>query len=304
MKRISILVCGAGAIGCYYGSKLHQGGAQVSFVTPGDTHLLQDTGIYIESLNEKPYHFFPYEVINPGQTLSHTPDYVIVTTKVLPHIDTVEVVRPYLNPHTTIVLLQNGIDIEHPFSQAFPNHELIRILAFVCVSRQSIGNVLHQDYGKIAMGNYPKGTSSRAQQLAQSFEKGGVECELSDQVQLACWKKLSWNAAFNPVSVLARGADTKTMLNDPECRQLIESIMGEVVSIAAHTGYDLPSSLIEEQLKNTDAMVPYKTSMLLDYENGRPMEIDAIVGNALRVARRHNVPAPRLQSLYGLLRLY
>ena len=112
-----------------------------------------------------------------------------------------------------------------------------------------------------------------------------------------------WNAPFNPISVLGGGIDTKAILENQESIKLVRDVMEEVISIAHKSGYDLSESLIEKNIEDTIKMKPYKTSMLLDYENKRPLEVEVILGNAVRIARRVNLHVPKLESLYALLLL-
>ncbi len=171
------------------------------------------------------------------------------------------------------------------------------------MSRTQPGLITHYDYGKLTMGRYPGGVSETAAALARLFESVGVPCVVTDDVVTATWQKLVWNAPFNPISVLAGGADTLTLLGHPETALLVRAVMEEVCRTAAALGHPLPVSVIDQNLEGTRAMVPYKTSMLLDFEAGRPMEVEAILGNAVRAARRAGVPVPRMETLYALLQL-
>jgi len=83
----------------------------------------------------------------------------------------------------------------------------------------------------------------------------------------------------------------------------VRSIMQEICAIAAASGHPLPDDIVNINIENTYAMPPYKTSMLLDYESGQPMETEAILGNALRAAQRLGVAAPHLESVYALMKL-
>jgi 2-dehydropantoate 2-reductase len=130
-----------------------------------------------------------------------------------------------------------------------------------------------------------------------------VVCEVSEDVVTARWRKLVWNAPFNPISVLGGGADTKTMVENPESLELARKVMEEVCLIAAAAGHPLPGEIVQQNIDGTRAMAPYKSSMLVDFEAARPMEVEAILGNGLRVAKRHGVDAPHMESLYGLLKL-
>jgi 2-dehydropantoate 2-reductase len=298
----SVLVVGSGAVGSFYGAKLAQGGARVAMVCRSDYQTVATQGIQITS----PWgdlHFAPEIVVHSVADYPGTPDYILVALKVLPEVDTVALIRAAVHPGTTIVLLQNGVEIENPVAEAFPNNELVSGLAFICVSRLGPGQIHHQDYGRLVIGRFPSGTSTKVQLLADLYNAAGVACQVSSEVVTARWHKLVWNAPFNPISVLGGGVDTAAILGCPSAAHLVRRVMEEVRRLSKAAGHQLPAGVVEKNLADTYRMKPYKTSMLLDFEAGRPMEVEAILGNAIRVARREGIAVPCLESLYGLLKL-
>lgn len=298
--RPRILVVGAGAIGGFYGGKLAQAGGRVSVVSRSDYEAVKAEGIRATSILGD-FSFSPEKVLRHAGEYGETPDYILVGIKVVPEADTVELIRPVVGPETVIVLIQNGVEIEQPIAHAFPQNEIVSGLAFIGVSRIAPGRIHHQAYGRLTLGRYPAGRSDRAEKLAQLLESSGIPCELTLNVVAARWQKLVWNAPFNPISVLGGGLDTSTMLESPEVARLIRRVMEEVCLIAKATGHELPSSVIDQNIEGTRAIDPYKTSMLLDFEAGRPVEVEAILGNAVRAARREGVAVPHMESLYALL---
>jgi 2-dehydropantoate 2-reductase len=297
-----ILIVGAGAVGSYYGARLAQAGAEVSALLRSDYDAVIRNGIQIKSIDGD-LHFTPKEVINDISLYRDIPDYIIVATKVLPEIDVPALIQKKISGETSIVLLQNGIDIELPVAAAFPENEIISALAFICVSRIGPGIVDHQDYGRIVIGKYPGGSSRKTELLARLFSKSGVACERDPDIIAARWKKLLWNAPFNPISVLGGGIDTRDIMESEAALLLVRNVMREVVNLSEKAGHRVHESLIEKNIEDTRTMTPYKTSMLLDYENKRPMEVEAILGNAVKSAVRHGVSVPAIQALYALLKL-
>ncbi|MBF0583527.1 MAG: 2-dehydropantoate 2-reductase [Magnetococcales bacterium] len=297
----NILVVGTGAVGGYYGAQLAKAGARVSTTHRSDFATVQAHGIQIDGM-QGPYHFQPAQVLQSVADYNGFPDYILVGLKVLEEIATADIIRPAVGPDTTILLLQNGVETEPPVAAAFPNNEILSGLAFVCLSRTAPGHIRHTCYGHLAIGRFPDGPSHAARQLAHLFETAGTPCSVTENIVLDRWKKLVWNAAFNPVSVLGQ-ATTQEILAHPPTAQLVEQLMTEVCQIAAATGYPLPADCVPKNLAATRKMKPYKTSMLLDYLAGRSMEVEAILGNALRAAQRHHVAAPHLENLYSLLSL-
>jgi len=301
-KKPEIVLVGTGAVGSFYTGKLAQAGASVSFVCRSDFEEVQKNGVFIKSVLGD-YSFRPKEVVRAISDYSGTPDYIIVATKVLPEINVPSLIAEKVDKNTTIVLLQNGINIEPPIMSAFPDNEIISGLAFICVSRESFGCIDHQDYGRLVLGTYPTGKSPRAEELAALFNSVDVKCETNEDIITARWKKLVWNAPFNPMSVLAGGATTREMMNSPETLKLVQNVMKEVLALAEKTGNPIDSTFIDAMIEDTSKMTPYKTSMLLDYEGKRAMEVEAILGNAVRLAAEKKLPVPHLESLYGLLTL-
>ena len=231
------------------------------------------------------------------------PDYLILTVKVLPDVDRATLIRPAVGRQTVIVLIQNGIDIETQIAAAFPDNELLSSLVFLGVSRTALGEIHHQTAGWLVLGGYPAGITPAAQKLAALFEASGMGCKLTANVIEARWQKTVWNATFNPISIMGGVLDTHMILKTPEDEAFVRQAMQEVCAVAAAAGHPQHPALIDKLLDRTKAMPAYKTSMALDYENNRPMEIEAILGNTVRTGRKYQVPMPALESIYALARM-
>ncbi len=298
-KDIKVLLYGTGAVGGLYGGKLAQAGAQVSVVCRSDYNEVRRDGIFIESIYGD-YHFIPRSVIKNGSEYGENPDYVIVAVKVLPEIDVVSMIRESVHPGTSIVMLQNGIGNEKPVADVFDN-EVIGGLAFVCASRTGYGHINHSDYGRVVFGTYPSGISEKVKVLVEMFNRASVPAEAEPDVIAARWKKLLWNAPFNPLSVICGGADTYELMSDAELKHLAENVMREIFNIAAADGHPVAEELIKKNIDDTIKMKPYKTSMLLDYESKRPVELDAILGSARQIARVKKIATPHIDTLYAIL---
>ncbi len=300
IKKTKILLFGTGAVGSFYAGKLSQAGASVSVVSRSDYDVVKVNGIRIKSILGN-FNFRPERVLKSAADYKESPDFVIVATKVLPEIDVYNLIKDAVTSESSIVLLQNGIDIEKQILEKFPYNEIISALAFICVSRVDYGVVDHQDYGRIIFGKYPGGESEKVKLLEDLFSKSGLPVETTDDVISARWKKLLWNAPFNPLSVICGGADTMELLENHEIKNLCIEVMKEVVLLSKTDGHPLDESLIMRNINDTEKMTPYKTSMLLDYENKRPMEVEAILGNALKIAKKYDIIPQHLATLYAIL---
>ena len=297
---IKVLIIGTGAVGSVYGAKLSQAGAKVSVLCRSDYETVNKNGIQVQSILGDHY-FRPEHTLKAGQTYPQKADLVLVTTKVLPEINIPHLIAPYIHPQTTILLLQNGIFIEPPIQAAFPNNEILSGLSFICATRTAYGQVQHIDYGRLAIGKYPNGSSTIATALAELFDAVQIPTKRSDTIQKERWKKLVWNAPFNPLSVISGGMDTQSLLKEPQYRKQIHTIMTEVCACAAADNHPLHESIIEKNIQDTEKMTPYKTSMLIDFESGRPLETEAIIGNVVRFAESQNVQVPEIKAMYKKL---
>lgn len=299
----SILIVGAGAVGALFGSALARQGAQVSVVCRSDYDVVAREGYDIISPLLGNHRFYPHRVLRDVAECKTPPDYLVLTTKVLEGVDRAALIRPAVGPATVIVLIQNGVDIEAEIATAFAENEILSGLALVGVGRSAPGMVNHQAMGQLNLGRYPSGASPAAERLAALFNGGGIGCKVTDNVVGARWQKAVWNATFNPISITGGMLDTAIMLGTPESTAFIHRAMEEVCSVAAAAGYPIPPKVIEQLIGGTKAMPPYHTSMALDYKYGRPMEIEAILGNTVRAARKHGVNAPILETLYAVTKM-
>lgn len=299
----TILIVGAGSIGAFFGAALARQGAQVAVVCRSDYDIVAAQGFKIRSGLLGDHVFRPHQVLRQVSDCTEPPDYLILATKVLPALDRVALIRPAVGPKTTLVLIQNGIDIETEIARAFPDNEVISGIAMIGVGRSAPGEVNHQTAGSLRLGRYPQGVSAAVEQLAYQFSEGGVPCSVTDNVVGARWQKTLWNASFNPVSIMGGVLDTANMLGNAEAREFVRQTMQEIAAVATTAGHAPPAGLIDQLIEVTAAMPPYKTSMAQDYEAGRAMEIEAILGNPLRIARELRVATPILESLYALAKM-
>jgi 2-dehydropantoate 2-reductase len=300
---MNVLIVGAGAVGALFGSALARQNARVAVVCRSDYDVVSRDGYDIRSPVFGDHRFRPDRVYREVAECREPPDYLLLTSKVLESVDRAALIRPAVGPRTAIVLIQNGVDIEAPIATAFPENELLSSLAFVAVGRSAPGRVDHLSLGSLILGRYPSGVTPAAQSLAAAFEAGKVPCKLTENVVGARWQKAVWNAVFNPISILGGVLDTDAMLRTDAEVAFARSAMQEVCDVAQAAGYPQSPTLIEQMLATTSAMPAYKTSMALDYENGRPMEIEAILGNTVRAGRKVGVKTPNLDAIYALAKM-
>ena len=303
-QKPKILLAGAGALGVFFTSRIAHS-ADIWISARSDYEALKETGHYrIRSAALGDYDFEPAGILPFGRTPDFTPDYLFVCLKNLDGMNQPELCRFAVKPGTAIVVIGNGLDNEEPFHRAFPDHEIIGGTAYLGASRPAPGIVLHTDGGKLFFGEYPpRSATKRLTMLLDLFNAAGIPAFEAENITEKRWIKLLWNVSFNPVSVLGNDADTKMLLDDPECARLIENMMRELARIAQADGVTIPDGIIGETIRYSRDFAAYRPSMLQDFAAGREIELDAILGAPLRKADRYGIDAPCMRTVYALLRV-
>ena len=302
MEKIKILNAGAGALGAYFMGRLAQTGrAEISVLLRSDYDAVKKNGFRIFS-DKGDFVFHPAGVWHSAEEYPETPDYIVVTSKVLPEIDLPAMIAPALkSPKTVIVLIQNGIGIEDAVAEAFPDHELISTVAYLGATRCAPGTVRQKGTTELKFGKFGGGFSEAGKRFAELFEGTSVKTSFVDNIAYFRWVKLLWNVPYNPVSVLGGGLDTAEMSDRGKTEALCRIMMEEVRLTAGSAGIQIPEHLIDDNIEYTRNFPPYKTSMLADYEAGRRLETEAILGNVCRIAAKNGVKVPHLDTVYALL---
>ena len=297
-----ILVVGAGAIGAFYGGVLARAGCEVSVVARSDYEAVARQGYRIESAAQGDLSFRPAQVVHAGNEYRGEADYVLCALKQVGGVDRAALIRPALARKSVIVLVQNGIDVEDDIVRVLPQHELISAVAYAALSREAPGHVVHHSgYTRLVLGRYPEGISPAVERFAALIKQGGSSVQVTGDIVGARWQKCAWNTVFNPISALGGGLGTRDILGSDATTRFVKEAIAEVCAIARATGHPLADETVEKQIAGTLRMPNYISSMGQDLLAGRPMETEALLGNAVRIARRLAVPVPRLEALYALL---
>jgi 2-dehydropantoate 2-reductase len=295
-----LAVVGSGAIGLYYGGKLAAAGNDVRFLVRGDPSEFQRSGIQLMAADEdlripKIDCYASTRDIGPC-------DLVLVALKTTSNEALADLLPPLIHKETVLLTLQNGLGNEELLAKHVGADRVLGGLCFICLTRRSRTTVYRADAGHLSIGGFAQPARAPTKKFADLFKSAAIACRMVDNLLLERWRKLIWNIPFNSLSVLGGGIDTSMILGDPELHRATLSIMQEVIDIAAGCGYSLGKDAAAEQIGRTETMGAYKPSTLLDFEARRPLEIEPIWGEPLRRALAVSVSAPRLQTLYALLR--
>ena len=296
-KDPKIAIVGCGAVGLFYGAKLALSGQNVHFLMRSDYEHVKRKGIKIESIKNKNEYLSNPLVYNSPHEIGPC-DLVIIAIKATDNNSLENLIPPLLNKETTILTLQNGLGNEQFLAERFGQNRIMGGLCFVCLNRTSSGVVKHIAQGAISSGEYSGLPLPRTHDVALLFKSSGVPFLVAESLIEQRWKKLVWNIPFNGISITAGCIDTEKILEDESLCFLAQELMKEVIDAANSMGITLSDSLIEHNIRETNTMGAYRPSSVIDFVEGRPVEIEAIWGEPLRAAIKAGADVEKLNDLY------
>jgi 2-dehydropantoate 2-reductase len=317
---MKIAIVGCGAVGSYYGALLCRAGQDVHFLLRTDYEIVRRSGVSIHSPQgdfvARPHPANSPEQIGPS-------DVVFIALKTTANAQFSRLLPPLVAPQTALVTLQNGLANEEQLARCFPVEQILGGLCFVCLNRTAPGVIRHSDHGLIVLGEFQRPPLARTHEIAGMLRAAGIPCHVTDNLARAHWEKLVWNIPFNGLGVAgaagfealtARHAsrlahqvtgpclDTQKLLSDPRWEQLVLELMLEVIAAAHALGHALKPELATQMIERTRTMGGYKASTLVDFAQGRPLELESLFLEPLRLAQQAGVPMPRLAALCEVLR--
>lgn len=300
-----VLVFGTGGVGCIYAYICEKGGANVTAVCRTNYNAVKEHGIKISSKIFGEVSCKPNTVQSVLEASSHGPfDYILVCSKAFPGMSSW--IKDAVTSETAIVLAQNGIGIEKEYTVAYPNNTIISGVVYLPTTQVQPGIVEMGPLEYFQIGTFPATTSSQqATSFAKLFTNAGATCTVYPDIQLQRWVKLSVNAAWNPMTALSLCDDANLLRSSPGADSLIAKVMREVGRIATAAGY--PNAVTEEEIssqmtRSKERLVTggKEPSMLTDVRFKRPLEVDAILGNTMKIAGGLGVETPYLEMLFTL----
>lgn len=310
----------------------------MSLVARSNYQAIADHGVKLQTHSFGDYVFKPdaaYSSVDaaaaappppdPDNSDSRHWDFIVVTTKALPDLsDDASKIAPLVGPTTCIVLIQNGVGVEQPFRDRFPGTPIVSAVTIVSAEQTSPGVIRQNRWTRISLGPYTDGLGTSTtggaetgrlgaqavEQLSRWWGPGwggirDVDAHSEVGLQTVRWHKLCINSAFNPSAVLSGGRGNAEMVTDPQLREHVLGVMREIrEAVPRVLGRPFPEGMAtpEQIVKSTERNRGARPSMLLDWEAGRPLELEVILGNPVRIARDRGVEMPRLQTLYALLK--
>ncbi|KAF5654613.1 galactonate dehydratase [Fusarium sp. NRRL 25303] len=250
----------------------------------------------------EPWQFFR-TVAEAGQKF----DFIICTNKAVDQLSTAADIAPGVGDNTSIVIIQNGVGNEDAFREKFPSATIISCVTWVGARQPEPGFIHHTTSEDMQVGLYPNkaGDASRDVQHLAQFESllsiGKTIFQIVPNIQVQRWEKVVWNAAWNSLTALTL-MDTHAWLSSSDLSTpMTRKLMKEVIDVANALGVPLESELIDRLLEKILAMPPIGSSMRTDCENGKPMEVEVILGYPVRKGRELGIDVATIETLYTIL---
>jgi 2-dehydropantoate 2-reductase len=318
-EQMDFAVVGAGAIGGFLGARLALAGEKVTFVARGANleairsdgfMLIEEDGAERKAdcaavaISEAKPHDFVLLALKAHQ--------VTALAKELPRL---------FHPSTAVATLQNGLPwwYFHKLAGPYEGYAVRAadpdgLVAANIGAGRVIGTVVYPASELIAPGvvkviegnrftlGEPDGSKSeRVQRLSEALTRAGFKAPVTSDIRSEIWLKLWGNAVFNPISALTH-ATLAGICQFPETRALAFAVMTEVQTVAEKLGVRSRIG-IDKRIAGAEAVGAHKTSMLQDVEAGRPLELEALAGSVIEIARLTETPTPSLDAIYACARL-
>lgn len=229
-------------------------------------------------------------------------DVVFLTVKAYQTAQALDDVEPAIGPNTFLATLQNGLgNVEQLARRVGESHAIGGTTSHGCIF-QGPGRVEHTGVGDTVIGPVAPPDRPAHHQLAETLSQAGIETEVVADIRPKLWSKAAVNAAINPATAIA-GLPNGALLEVEELEHLLEAAAREVEAVARSEGIEVEEGAWVDRARTVAKQTARnRSSMLQDVERGRRTEIDAICGRIVEVAKRNGVPAPRNETLHGLVK--
>jgi 2-dehydropantoate 2-reductase len=318
---MKIAIVGVGAIGGYVGIRLALAGEQVTFIARGaNLETLRTRGIRLQNADGTE-ESCPQITATDDYLAAGPQDIIVLAMKAHQVEAVVDEVPKMFAADTVVVPMQNGIpywyfyghggalagtrvhsvDPHGRIYEKIPCERVIGCVVYPAAELVAPGVIRHVEGNRFPVGE-PDGTeSARIARLAQCFVNAGMQAPVLKDIRSEVWLKLWGNLTFNPISALSR-ATLAGICGYPPSRAVAVAMMSEAQSIANKLGISFRVSL-EKRIAGAERVGHHKTSMLQDVENARTLEIDALLGSVVELARVTNTPTPHIDTVYALTKL-
>ena len=300
---MSILVVGAGATGGYFGSRLAQAGRDVTFlVRERRAAALKERGLRIVGPSGT-------ETIEPSLVTAVSPgsvaDVVLVTVKADALDAVIPQIRPAVGPDTAIVPVLNGMRHLSLLNDAFGRPAVLGGVALLSTQLDASGDIRQlNDWASLAFGAQDGQRTPAVERASELLSGAGFQATVSDDILAAMWQKWAFIASAGALNCLLRGSVGEIVAADGG-EETARAIVAETHSIAAAAGYPVADGARNQTLSTlTTPGSSFTSSLYRDLSEGRPVEVETILGDLAAEGRKAGLRTPLLDAATVALRVY
>jgi 2-dehydropantoate 2-reductase len=302
MSDLKIAVYGVGGVGGYFGAVLARAGNPVSLIARGE-HLkaIRANGLRIVTPKEE-FTITPAAASNNPADIGPV-DAVIVGVKAWQVPDAAQAMGPLIGPKTRVVPLQNGVEAVEQLAQAVGREHVLGGLCRIIASLAGPGAIKIGGMEPVVVLGELDGSelSGNAKALLEAFRAGGVNIQAAPDIQAALWDKWVFIAAVSGVGAVSRATVGEVRESAPT-RALLQQVMEEVAAIGRQRGVRQAGDIVARTMSFIDNIPKEGTaSMQRDVADGRPSELEAIIGSVVRFGKAAGVPTPATEFIYASL---
>lgn len=297
-----IAMMGSGGIGGYFGGRMAAAGVDVAFVARGP-HLqsMRDHGLRIASAKKGDTVIHPVQVTDQPADIGPV-DCVIMGVKLWNTEEAGRCIDPLLGPDTAVLSLQNGVDSDDILATIVGRERLIGGVAFIASSISEPGMIKHVgEMQRVVVGELDGPPSERLTRLHDAMVAGGIDTEISDNVERTIWEKFVFLVGMSSTTTLIN-SEIGPIRSSLEGREFLHNVFREVTAVGRARGIDLPEDFGDTRLEFADGVsAEMTTSMHHDLRAGNRLELPWLAGAVVRMGREAGVPTPVCQTVYAAL---
>lgn len=292
---MKIGIVGTGALGGWYAALLAEAGHEVHCLARSDFQVIQKNGLTIRNKGQE-------KIVRVASASTDAAsigpcDLIVVTIKSTSNHALPALVTPLLGPATIVVTLQNGMGNVEALAKLLPVERIVAGLCFVCINRLAPAVIDTTLAGYVRMAAATGPINAAVETCVAIFAGASVDCQAETSLESVLWKKLCWNIPFNGLSIVGGSITTDLILADPALNERAHLLMKEVQAAASARGHSFEDTHIKRQFVVTVGMGPYRPSSLIDFVEGRDVEVQGIWGEPLRRGLAAGVKMPETAKL-------
>lgn len=301
---MKIAVMGTGGVGGYFGARLAQSGADVTFIARG-AHgaAIREKGLRVFSPNGD-------VLVQPAKAVSDPTaigpvELVMFCVKLWDVETAAEACKPLIGPDTAVICFQNGVDAAERVAAVLGDRHAVGGVAAIAAQIEEPGTIRHTGtMAWLKFGELDGRASPRLEPFDEACGNAGFKASISPDISADIWRKFAFLAPMAGATAATR-MPIGPILADAHARRLFADLIAETVAVGRARGARLEDGIEDKQVAFAEGLpIEMKASMLGDLERGNRLELEWLTGAVVRLGREPGVPTPVSETVYAVLKLH